>query len=267
VADFVAGLASRRRSAIVVLLVGQAAGVVIAGAIIAAVGEAAPGQRAIVLSALAGAAGAVALGAFYRGLAVGTMSIVAPISASGVALPVVVGVATGDRPTALQGVGLALTVTGVVLASREAEEEALPDARRSVVLALVAATGLGLYFVLSDDAADESVLWLLLVARATAAVLLTGAALATRAFAEPAPRPRELSTLVLVGVLDLAATGLFGIASTKGLISVVAVVGALYPVTTVLLARAVLGERLARGQAAGVALAFTGVAAVAAGAA
>jgi drug/metabolite transporter (DMT)-like permease len=253
---------------VVVLLVGQAVGVAIAGAIIVAVGEGAPSGRAVLLSALAGAAGAIALGAFYRGLAVGTMSIVAPISASGVTLPVAVGIATGDRPSALQAAGLAITVVGIVLASREAEQVAEGRAggtsRRSVALALVAAVGLGLYFTLSDPAADESVLWLLLVARTTAVVLLTGAAVAVRA--SVAMPPRDLGTLALIGVLDLTATGLYGLANTEGLLSVVAVVGALYPVTTVLLARTVLHERLARMQAAGVALAFTGVAAVAAGA-
>jgi drug/metabolite transporter (DMT)-like permease len=230
------------------------------------VGEAVPSAEAVLLSALAGAAGAIALGAFYRGLAVGTMSIVAPISASGVTLPVAVGIATGDRPSALQAAGLAITVVGIVLAAREAEEDAAaagPVGRRSIVLALVAAVGLGLYFTLSDPAADESVLWLLLVARTTAVVLLAGAALATRT--SVAVPPRDLGTLALVGVLDLTATGLYGLANTEGLLSVVAVVGSLYPVTTVLLARAVLHERLARVQAVGVMLAFTGVGAVAAG--
>ena len=266
VADFVAGLQSRRLSAIVVLLVQQAVGVVIAGAIIFAVGEAVPSDEALAVSAACGVAGAIGLGAFYRGLAVGTMSVVAPISASGVTVPVAVGIATGDRPSTLQAIGLGLTVVGIVLAAREAEEDAAargPDARKSIGLALIAAAGLGLYFTLSDSPADESVLWLLLVARSSAVVLLLGAALVTRSLAVP-PRA-DAAPLVLVGVLDLAATGLYGLANTEGLLTIVAVLGSLYPVTTVLLARAVLHERLARGQAAGVALAFTGVAAVAAG--
>jgi drug/metabolite transporter (DMT)-like permease len=250
-----------------VLLVQQAVGMAIAGAVIVAVGEGVPSERALVLSALGGLTGAIALGAFYRGLAVGTMSIVAPISASGVTLPVAVGIATGDRPSALQAAGLAITVVGIVLASREAEQvaEGRPGgtSRQSVLLALVAAVGLGLYFTLSDPAADESVLWLLLVARSTAVVVLGGAALVTRA--SVVMPPRDLRMLALVGVLDLAATGLYGLANTEGLLSIVAVVGSLYPVTTVLLARTILHERLARAQAAGVALAFTGVAAVAAG--
>src|SRR3712207_1766791 len=92
VADFGAGLLSRRASAVLILLVQQAVGVVIVGAIVLARSEGPPGGEAIALSVLAGAAGAFALGCFYRALAVGTMSVVAPISAAGVTLPVVVGV-------------------------------------------------------------------------------------------------------------------------------------------------------------------------------
>jgi drug/metabolite transporter (DMT)-like permease len=262
VADFCAGLASRKLSALVVVVVQEAVGALIVVAIIVATAEGLPDGRTVLLSIAAGAAGAVGLGAFYRALAVGTMSIAAPISASGVTLPVLFGIATGDRPAALQAAGLVLAIGGVVLASREVRDEHAPaGARQSVMLALFAAVGLGAYFTLSDSAADGSILWLLLLARITA-VLLIGAVVVARREAAAPPRS-VLPTLVLVGVLDLAATGLYAIATTKGLLAVVAVVGALYPVATVLLARAVLHERLQRPQAAGVVLAFLGVAAVA----
>jgi len=247
-----------------VLLVQQAAGAAIATAVILAAGEGAPNDRAIVFSVLAGIAGAIALGAFYRALAVGTMSIVAPISASGVTLPVAVGIAGGDRPSALQAAGLAVTVLGVLLASREVHEGEAPEgARRSIGLALIAAVGFGAYFSLSDQAADESVLWLVLIARIAAIAVLTPIVLAARTSLRLSPRDGR--ALVFVGAVDLAATGLYGLANTEGLLSIVAVVGALYPVATVLLARFVLHERLRGAQTAGVVLAFTGVAAVAAG--
>lgn len=230
-----------------------------------AVGEHLPSGRTVLLAALAGAAAAFALGAFYRALAVGTMSVVAPISASGVTLPVAVGIATGDRPSALQAVGLALTVVGVVLASREGGDGTARAASRTAVgLSLVAAIGIGAFFTISDAAADDSVLWLLVISRSTAVVVIAAVLVASRT--RPAvPGARDLRTLVAVGALDLAATGLYGVANTKGLLSIVAVVGSLYPVTTVLLARFVLSERLRGVQAAGVALAFGGVAAVAGG--
>jgi uncharacterized membrane protein len=250
---------------LVVLLVQQAVGVVIAGALIAATGDGLPGSKAVLLSLAAGAAGALALGAFYRALAVGTMSVVAPISASGVTLPVAVGIATGDRPSTVQAVGLVLTVVGVVLASREVHAGAPPaGARTSVVLALLAAVGFGSFFTLADGAAEDSVLWLLVISRTTAVVLLAGILAATGAGGAVARlAPRTVATLMLVGALDLAATGLFALASTEGELAVVAVVGSLYPVATVLLARLVLDEQLRGPQWAGVALAFAGVAAVA----
>ena len=135
--------------------------------------------------------------------------------------------------------------------------------RRSIALALLAAVGFGLYFTLTDAVADDSVLWLLLLGRTAAVAVLLAIVVATR----PAVRPtaRQVGALAVIGALDLLATGLYALATTKGLLTIVAVVGALYPVTTVLLARAVLKERLRREQQAGVGLAFAGVAAVAGG--
>ena len=136
-------------------------------AIILATGEPFPGTRAVILSMVAGIGGVVALGCFYRALAIGTMSIVAPISATGVTLPVVVGIATGDRLSTIVAVGLAVTFVGVLLASREQHDdvERAAAGKLSVVLALVAAVGFGSYFVMSDAAADDSVLWLLVLSR------------------------------------------------------------------------------------------------------
>ncbi len=241
------------------------AGGLICAAVIVLAAEALPTERTVWLSLLAGLAGALALGAFYRALAVGTMSIVAPISASGVAVPVVAGVVGGDRPSAAQGGGIAIIVSGVMLASREAAEEGERAAasRQSILLALLAAVSFGIYFTLTDTVAEDSVLWLLLLGRAAAVAVLVPLLL----LRPPAVRPqrRELGALVAIGALDLLATGLYALATTEGLLAVVAVVGALYPVATVLLARFLLSERLRREQQAGVALAFLGVAAVAAG--
>jgi drug/metabolite transporter (DMT)-like permease len=264
-ADFCGGLLSRRLPAVVVLLFQQTIALAIVGAIIVAAGEGPPDERAIWLSLGAGAVGGLALGVFYRALSVGTMSIVAPISASGsVTVPLIVGLATGDRPSALQFAGLAVILVGVTLAARE--RSALPAgsaSRQSIVLALIAAAGFGVYFTLSDSAADSSVLWLLFLGRCASAVLLSAVALFTRKLHVPARR--DIAFIAGIGIADVLATGLYALAMTEGLLSIVAVVGALYPITTVLLARAVLHERLHREQAVGVVLAFTGVAAVAAG--
>jgi drug/metabolite transporter (DMT)-like permease len=247
-----------------VLLGQQVAGALIVGAVIVASAEDPPDARAIWLSLLAGATGALALGAFYRALAIGTMSVIAPITSSGVIVPVVVGVASGDRPSAVQAMAIPVIFAGVVLASRERAEQPRPAAARaSVLLALLAALSFGVYFSITDAVADDSVLWLLLLGRAAAIVPLI--ALVTARPPPTRPTGRDLLALAAIGALDLLATGLYALATTKGLLSIVAVVGVLYPVTTVLLARAVLGERLHRAQQAGVGLAFAGVAAVAAG--
>jgi drug/metabolite transporter (DMT)-like permease len=233
--------------------------------VVVASAEALPGSRTIWLSLLAGAAGGLALGAFYRALALGTMSIVAPISASGVIVPVVVGIASGERPTALQATAIPVIFIGVILASREVHEGegTVAAGRTSILLALFAALAFGVYFSITDAVAEDSVLWLLLLGRVAAVVLIGGFLLARPPGVRPAPP--DVLKLAAIGALDLLATGLYALATTEGLLSIVAVVGALYPIATVLLARAILGERLRREQQAGVALAFLGVAAVAAG--
>jgi drug/metabolite transporter (DMT)-like permease len=264
VADFLAGLQSRRVPVAVVLCVVQGAGLVVVLAIIAITGEPFPGTRAAILSVVAGTGGIIALGCFYRALAIGTMSIVAPISATGVTIPVVLGVATGDELSTVVTVGLAVTFLGVVLASREQHDDAEQAAagKLSVVLALVAAVGFGSYFAMSDVAADDSVLWLLVLARSIPVPALALFAWARRM---PAPKGRTASTLVLAGTLDCGATALYAVANTKGALSIVSVVGSLYPVMTLFLARVVLGERIRRLQQVGVAAALTGVAMIAAG--
>jgi uncharacterized membrane protein len=264
VADFLGGLQSKKVPVVMVLCVVEVTGLVGVLVVIAATGEPLPGLRAAALAMVAGVAGVIALGCFYQALSIGTMSIVAPISATGVALPVVVGIATGDRLSTIVGLGLAVTVLGVVLASREHHDdvERAAAGRLSVGLALVAAVGFGSYFVLSDAAADDSVLWLLVLSRIIPVPAL--AALAWARGMRPPPA-RTASILVAAGTLDCGATALYGVANTKGALSIVSVVGSLYPVMTLILARAVLGERIRPVQQAGVAAALAGVAMIAAG--
>jgi len=275
--DFLGGLQSRRVRVLAVLLVSQASGLTAIAVGIAIARPEASSLADLWPAAAGGLAGAIALSAFYRALAIGTMSIVAPISATGAAVPVVVGIAGGDRPAALQLAGIVAAVVGVVLASRELDEPqkgsglaapAGPDAghvpeRTSIALALVAALGFGTFFVGMDAGADASVPWALLanrVASVSAVLLVVGAARV------PLPgSPRRLAPLVLVGLLDAGANGLYAWGSTEGLVSVVAVLGSLYPVATVLLARLVLGERVRRVQGVGIVAALAGVALIAAG--
>jgi drug/metabolite transporter (DMT)-like permease len=266
-ADFCGGFFSRRWPAMSVLLVIEAAGLLAATTIVVAAGDAFPDTRHALLAVGAGLAGVTGLALFYTALSVGTMSVIAPISATGAIVPVVVGVVTGDALTALIVAGLVLAFAGVVLAGREAEEE---DAgrgsagRRAILLSLGSALGFGLFFTMYDTAADASVSWAILLSRLPA-VPVVALIVWRRGFA--VPRGADLLRLAGIAQLDCLATSLYAVAITRGALSVVAVVGSLYPVTTVLLARVILRERLQRVQAAGVLVALLGVALVSVGSA
>ena len=266
VADFVGGLKSRALPLLNVLVVSQGVGLVLIVGFVAARGEGAPGGDFAVFAALSGLAGVIGLAAFYRALAIGNMGVVAPISACSAIVPVAVGVATGDRPSALQTAGLVLALAGVALASREevAGESGLSrGAARGTGLAILSALGFGCFFLAMDRASDTDVAWAILVNRATGCSLLLVAALILRP--PIAVRRGDAAALLGVGALDISANATFALASTKGLVSLVSVLGSLYPLTTVSLAAIVLRERPHRVAQVGVVGALVGVALIAAG--
>jgi drug/metabolite transporter (DMT)-like permease len=263
-ADFLGGLKSRAVATLVVVAIGQATGLALVAAFVAARGEGLPEARFLVYAALAGLAGAVGIAALYRGLAVGAMSIVAPITATGAVIPVAVGVGTGERPTGLQGAGLAVALGGVVLAARQDGGEDLRGRiAAGVGLALLAALGIGSFLVALDAASEGGVAWALLVQRTVCVGLVLAAAMFVRpdfTFSRS-----DAASMLTIGALDMAANALFAVASTRGLVSLVSVVASLYPVTTVMLARLLLGERIGRAQQVGVAAALAGVVLITAG--
>jgi drug/metabolite transporter (DMT)-like permease len=262
VADFLGGLKSRDVAVLAVLLVQSAVGLALTAVIVGARAEPMPGSEEMLLAGASAFAGIAGLAAFYRAMAVGTMSVVAPISATAAAIPVTVGIATGDRLSAVQVVGLAMAFAGVVVASREPPKEGHPRTTRGAGLALVAAAGFGTFFLLMDSAADADPFWAIVANRVVGVTLLVCVALALR---PKLPARVHLPALAVVGVLDVGANGLFAIASREGLVSVVATLASLYPVVTILLARAVLNERISTLQQFGVAAALAGVAAISAG--
>jgi len=264
-ADFLGGVQSRTRPLVTVLLVAQVAAVAIGVAYVAGAGDPFPELGAAALAVGAGVAGCAALAAFYRGLAIGTMSIVAPVSATGAAVPVLVGLATGERPSTIQIAGIVVAMAGIVLAAREPADAAPdPDVRASLLLAGLAAVGFGTFFVLIDRATElGGAPWSLLLVRAGELALLGALAVASRP-AMPAGL-RDAGPLLAIGALDFSATAFFALATQEGLLSVVSVVGSLYPAVTVVLARVVLAERVARSQELGVALTLAGVVAISAG--
>ena len=285
VSDFIGGLETRRVPVLLLLLLSQAIALVPVCLLAIAIGLPDRAPARLLDAAVAGVLMVATLLAFYKALSIGQMSIVAPITASGVVLPVIVGIASGNRPAPIQFVGIVSAILGIVLVSRHPEEHKRRAARASIVLALVAACGAGSLAVVINHSAPAGVLWTVLVSRVSLIMTVMliaavrprmlhgrrdGRALDIRDTLVGPPsaaRPVWEALLVLgvVGVLDVAGTAFYAGASRYGQLSIVAVLAEMFPVTTVVLARVVLGERVARIQEAGIIAALTGVALVAAG--
>jgi drug/metabolite transporter (DMT)-like permease len=256
--DFFGGLLSRRRAAYAVVGASQAAGLVavtIAAFLTGGFGEP---LGWVPPAVLAGVCGSLGLVSFYAALASGTMGVVSPIAALGAVVPVVGGLLAGEQPSALAGAGILLALLGAVTASGP-ELQGRAGAR-PVLLAALAGLGFGLAILFIARGAETDTVMTLWGMRLTSVVGFAVAA----AFAGTVGglRPADLGPLALIGIGDVSANLLFGFASQLGYVSVTAVLASLYPVTTVLLARFVLHERLLRIQYAGVAAALAGVALV-----
>lgn len=265
-ADFFGGLLARRRPALTVVFWSQLCGGAIWGLAVLLSGQPFALEN-LLWGMAAGLVAAFALTIFYRAMAVGTMSIVAPVTACGASIPVLVSLARGETPSALALAGIGVALLGIVLVAlpgRTASGQSA-DAGRALALALVAAVGFGTYFVLIDRgaAAGPALAWTVVGTRLGSVPIMLVFAFA---IGRPPTWPgRAILTIAPIGLLDTTANGLFALASTLGNLGEVAVLGSLYPVATVLLARLVLGERLAGPQAAGVTLALGGVALIGAG--
>ena len=261
-ADFAGGSLSRRLPVLGVTLVSQGAGFVALLVAVAVRGEV--GSRSFLLGLAAGVGGGLGLAAFYRALALGTMSVVSPIAACGALVPFLVSLATGERPSPIALAGAVAALAGAVLASLEERRAAAasPERARAVVLAVVAAIALGLFvYFLGLGSRQGDPLSTLVGARVGSLAVLVGVAAVLRA---PVSIARSsIAAVAAVGLADVSANALFAVASTHGLLALVSVLGSLYPVVTVLLAHVLLGERLTRAQRAGVALALGGVAVIA----
>jgi uncharacterized membrane protein len=262
VGDFLGGLAARRLALLTVLAVSQGIGLVGVAVWVALSGDPFPGTVELLPAAGAGIAGLVGLAALYRGMAVGAMGIVAPISAASPVVPLTVDAAQGVVPSALQWLGVALVLTGIAILSREPSGSGNRVAA-GVGLALVAAVSFGAFFVGIDASADESVPWAVVAVRSTS-VAAALAVLAVTGGTLRAPR-RLMLMLLAIGAFDTGANVAFAAASTEGAIGIVAVLSSLYPVVTVALAWIVLREQLSTPRRLAGLLALAGAALVAAG--
>jgi len=267
-ADFLAGAGCRRMALPAVLLVSQAFGLALMLPLAFALGGPPPASSFLLLGVLAGAFNAVALAALYRGLAVGNMGIVAPIAATDAVIPLAFGVLNGDHLGGLAAAGIALALVGVVLASRPGADDSIAarggdrSNTRGVALALVAAVSFGGFVVALDGASAGGVLWAVAISRLSSIVLIGATVLSLRP--SLAIGRGDAAPLLAVGMLDVAASALFAAATTAGMLSVVGVVGSLYPVITIVMAGVLLGERPGDIQRLGTVGALAGVALIAA---
>lgn len=256
--DFCGGLAARRAPAQAVVLVSQALGLVLLVALLPWFGGS-PRPLDLALGAVAGLCGGGGLVVFYRALAGGVMSVVAPTTGvCAAAVPVLTGLALGERIGVAAAVGIALALVAVVLVAAEGGLASLRTVRPATLgPAVLAGVLFGLFFVLLHRTQPQSGLWPLVAAR-TASVLLIGVAalVARRSVRVPA---RTAPAVAASGVGDVSANALYLVATQHGSLAITGVLGSLYPASTVLLAQLVLRERLVRSQAAGLATAAAAV--------
>ncbi len=267
VADFLGGLKSRSLPVLALVTVSHATALVVVAVVAAvslALGAGLPSGEQFGLAVVAGLAEGLAALALYRGLAVGTMGVVAPVAACAPILPIAMAAALGELPGKVQGAGIAIAFVGVLLLSIERGGAGKGGrAAVSVGYGLATALGFGVFLIAIDGASDGGVQWALLSARLTSVTLFAGLLLVLR---RPlAMRPADMAVMAVVGITIISADALYALATTVGLLSVVAVLSSLYPVVTIALARVYLHERLARIQLAGVAVTLCGAAAVSLG--
>lgn len=276
-ADFLGGLAARRTHTSAVVVVSGAAGLIVLACVLPLLPGAVPSASDLLWGAAAGLAGGVGIGLLYRALAMGRMAVVAPTTAlCAVAIPVFAGIAFGERPSLPTLAGMTLAIVAIVLVSQRPGENPgsgagdritgiggtairIPDprSRDGLGLALLSGVAIGFFYLTLAEASPAAGLWPLLAARATSILLFGAIAVASRhSLRMPAP---VLRTVVAGGVLDMIANALYVLATRGGPLSVVVTLVSLYPASTVVLARIVLGERLSAWQVSGVACALVAV--------
>jgi drug/metabolite transporter (DMT)-like permease len=263
VGDFLGGVKARVLPALMVLAASQPFGLAALGIAVALRGTPIPGNE-VAWSALAALFGTVGLAAFYRGMAAGAISVVAPIAALSAGIPVIWGVAvSGNHVSGLQAVGFVAAIGGSVAASLERRPERTQLAA-GVGWAVFAMLAFGAYYVPMHAASTQDWLWPAFLFRCTSVALVWSVVLIRRM--RPTGLRGSWAALVAIGFLDTGGNALFAAASSAhGLLSVVAVLASLYPVVTVLLARLLLGERVQRTQDLGVIAVLAGVVLITAG--
>jgi drug/metabolite transporter (DMT)-like permease len=254
--DFCGGLASKRTHVYGVVLLSQLEGLGLLVALALLLSEPVPGLPDMIWGGIAGVAGTVGLAALYRGLATGPMGVVAPIAAVvSVILPLFFGLFLEGVPAWSQLVGFGLALCAVWLITRPRHGERIQA--RHLALPVLAGLGFGVFLILIDHVSAAAVLWPLASARAASVLVLAIALLVAR---QPVAQARsQIPLIVLAGLFDTGGNAFYAVAARAGRLDIAAVLGALYPAMTVVLARLILKERLSRQQGLGLAMALLAV--------
>ncbi|HUU35618.1 MAG TPA: EamA family transporter [Vicinamibacterales bacterium] len=270
-ADFLGGTVARRASTLAAVIATQGAGLVLLLLGIPLMLDAVVTTNDVVFGALAGVTGSVGVGLLYRGLAMGPMSIVAPVTAvCAVVVPLIAGLIFGERLVPAAALGVALAIAAVVLLGQAAPgnspahepPRSAEHVAQAVRIALASGVAIGGFFVCLGRTQAPAGLWPLAVSRAVSVSLFLGVALLRKeTWRIPVV---AIAPAVSCGALDMVANGLYLVAVRQGQLSLVATLASLYPASTVLLARVVLGERLGRWQKVGVVTAVAATALIAA---
>ncbi len=256
VADFLGGLAARRAGATQVLAVSYPSGAIAITFLAIFVVPGTLSTDLIGISLLAGIVGTIAITLLYAALVRGQMGVVSPITAvmSG-AVPVLVGLFRGEQPSGYAFAGMGLAVIAVVLVSRESAHHHGKTPIFAIGLAIASGIAIGTYLTIIGLAPDDSGVWVATLGRwFSTIIMITFVVVVVRSF-NKSTFPWKLA--IITGVLDSTANGLFQLASQRGLLSIVAVLGSLYPAATVVLARVVIKERMNRLQSVGVLMALS----------
>ncbi len=267
VSNFIGPQLARQHALVTVIFLSQLAALIACALYVAEDGGAALPTSGLLLALLAGVGNAVGLIGFYKAAELGPLSVAAPIGATGAVLPVVWGLATGDALRWNHALGIVLAMGGAALAARRAAEgegsaRSYPDPRSSAIYAALSAVAFGVFLTALPAATEDGRAWALLDARIALIVLV--AVWAGRRLTAVRVERRNLPLLAVPGLLLVLGTVLYTIAADHGQLSLVSVLGSLFPIFTVGLGMAVLGERLSRGQAVGVGAALAGIVLIAA---
>ena len=256
IADYCGGRSSRSAPSIAVSLIGQLSSLVLGLSAVLIIGTAWPAARELAWGGLAGCASAVALASFYHALSHGSMTVVAPITAvTSAVLPVVFGLVRGERPAILAYVGMVLAVGAVALVSGAVGVRHAETARSTLLYAFVAGVGFAVIFIALGETTSSSGIWPLVSARVVSVTIIGLIAVLSRTPVRGHGRIWRLAALA--GILDMSANFIYLLAVRRGLLSIVVVVVALYPVSTVMLAFGLDHERVSRSQAVGMLMAVS----------